>query len=202
MNYVYAHDKPTVRLLWLSNDTVNNVTPAMPWGTRDMEKVQYVPTLAPSDPVLVSGLVKSLKDAGPNSYLMINRSQVVYLQMDVGYSATWESRLVRNLDDRQDLKKVLVNDDVTMYALRQQPAASAAARPGADGPPGHLDTVVGRRRAGGGGARHHAGGAGGRTGRGAGQCAAVAVAAEQLLVLAAAAGGAAGLARTAVPDHE
>ncbi|MFG2854371.1 lipopolysaccharide biosynthesis protein [Streptomyces mirabilis] len=135
MNYVYAHDKPTVRLLWLSNDTVNNVTPAMPWGTRDMEKVQYVPTLAPSDPVLVSGLVKSLKDAGPNSYLMINRSQVVYLQMDVGYSATWESRLVRNLDDRQDLTKVLVNDDVTMYALRKQPAGKVPEpAPGPIGP--------------------------------------------------------------------
>ena len=39
MDYVYAHDKPTVRLLWLSNDTVNNVTPAMPWGAKDMEKV-------------------------------------------------------------------------------------------------------------------------------------------------------------------
>ncbi|MER5536152.1 lipopolysaccharide biosynthesis protein [Streptomyces mirabilis] len=135
MNYVYAHDKPTVRLLWLSNDTVNNVTPAMPWGTRDMEKVQYVPTLAPSDPVLVSGLVKSLKDAGPNSYLMINRSQVVYLQMDVGYSATWQSRLIRNLDDRQDLKKVLVNDDVTMYALRRQPPGKVLEpNPGPIGP--------------------------------------------------------------------
>ncbi|WP_405878777.1 lipopolysaccharide biosynthesis protein [Streptomyces sp. NBC_01136] len=135
MNYVYAHDKPTVRLLWLSNDTVNNVTPAMPWGTRDMEKVQYVPTLAPNDPVLVSGLVKSLKDAGPNSYLVINRSQVVYLQMDVGYSATWESRLIRNLDDRQDLKKVLVNDDVTMYALRKQPAGKVPSPdPGPIGP--------------------------------------------------------------------
>jgi hypothetical protein len=122
MNYVYAHDDPTVRLLWLSNDTVNNVTPAMPWGAKDMEKVQYVPTLAPSDPVLVSGLVKSLKDAGPNSYLMINVSQVTYLQMDVGYSATWESRLISNLDGRQELKKVLVNDDVTMYALRKQPS--------------------------------------------------------------------------------
>ncbi|MGW7042946.1 lipopolysaccharide biosynthesis protein [Streptomyces avermitilis] len=122
MNYVYEHDKPSVRLLWLSNDTVDNVTPAMPWGARDMEKVEYVPTLAPSDPVLVSGLVKSLKDAGPNSYLMINRSQVTYLQLDVGYSTTWESRLVRNLDDRQELKKVLVNDDVTMYTLRKQPA--------------------------------------------------------------------------------
>ncbi|MEU9284775.1 lipopolysaccharide biosynthesis protein [Streptomyces sp. NPDC048275] len=135
MNYVYAHDDPTVRLLWLSNDTVNNVTPAMPWGTRDMEKVEYLPTLAPTDPVLVSGLVKSLKDAGPNSYLMINRSQVIYLQLDVGYSASWESRLIRNLDDRQDLKKVLVNDDVTMYTLRTQPEGRVPkADPGPIGP--------------------------------------------------------------------
>ncbi|MER5752047.1 polysaccharide biosynthesis C-terminal domain-containing protein [Streptomyces sp. NPDC002088] len=135
MDYVYAHDDPTVRLLWLSNDTVNNVTPAMPWGAKDMEKVQYVPTLAPSDPVLVSGLVKALKDAGPNSYLMVNRSQVVYLQLDVGYSATWEPRLLENLDQRQELKKVLVNDDVTMYALRKQPAGKVAkAEPGPIGP--------------------------------------------------------------------
>ncbi|GGN90097.1 hypothetical protein GCM10011579_085720 [Streptomyces albiflavescens] len=135
MNYVYEHDDPTVRLLWLSNDTVNNVTPAMPWGAKDMEKVQYVPTLAPADPVLVSGLVKALKDAGPNSYLMINRSQVVYLEMDVGYSASWEPRLITNLDDRQELKKVLVNDDVTMYTLRKQPAGKVPkADPGAIGP--------------------------------------------------------------------
>ncbi|MFG2418323.1 lipopolysaccharide biosynthesis protein [Streptomyces sp. NPDC048448] len=135
MKYVYAHDDPTVRLLWLSNDTVNNVTPAMPWGTKDMEKVQYVPTLAPTDPVLVSGLVKSLKDAGPNSYLMINRSQVVYLQMDVGYSATWPARLVHSLDDRQDLRKVLVNGDATVYALREQPAGDVPkAEPGPIGP--------------------------------------------------------------------
>ncbi|MEU5593585.1 lipopolysaccharide biosynthesis protein [Streptomyces sp. NPDC020298] len=122
MDYVYAHDRPTVRLLWLSNDTVNNVTPAMPWGAKDMERVNYVPTLAPTDPVLVSGLVKALKDAGPHSYLMINQSQVTYLRMDVGYPAGWESRLIRNLDDRQELTRVLANDDVTMYALREQPA--------------------------------------------------------------------------------
>ncbi|MGW7253401.1 lipopolysaccharide biosynthesis protein [Streptomyces sp. NPDC054834] len=122
MDYVYAHDRPTVRLLWLSNDTVNNVTPAMPWGAKDMERVNYVPTPAPTDPVLVSGLVKALKDAGPHSYLMINKSQVTYLRMDVGYPAAWESRLIRNLDDRQELTRVLTNDDVTMYALRKQPA--------------------------------------------------------------------------------
>lgn len=135
MEYVYAHDDPTVRLLWLSDDPVNVVTPSMPWGSRDMEKVEYLPTLAPVDPVLVSGLVKSLKDAGPNSYLMINRGQVTYLRMDVGYSATWEPRLIQNLDRRQELKKVFANTDVTMYALRKQPAGEVPqADPGPIGP--------------------------------------------------------------------
>ncbi|MFH0517179.1 lipopolysaccharide biosynthesis protein [Streptomyces sp. M41] len=135
MEYVYAHDDPSLRLLWLSDDPVNVVTPSMPWGARDMEKVEYLPTLAPADPVLVSGLVKALKDAGPNSYLMINRGQVTYLRMDVGYSATWESRLIQNLDRRQELKKVLANGDVTMYALRKKPAGEVPkADPGPIGP--------------------------------------------------------------------
>ncbi|WP_405766380.1 lipopolysaccharide biosynthesis protein [Streptomyces sp. NBC_01538] len=125
MNYVYAHDDPTVRLLWLSNDLVDNVTPALPWGAKDMEKVRYEPTLAPTDPVLVSGLVKALRDAGPNSYLMVNRSQVVYLQLDVGYSASWEKWLLHNLDRQGELRKVFINSDVTMYALRHQPEAKA-----------------------------------------------------------------------------
>lgn len=135
MNYVYAHDDPTVRLLWLSNDLVDNVTPALPWGAQDMEKVRYEPTLAPTDPVLVSGLVKALRKAGPNSYLMVNRSQVVYLQLDMGYSTSWERRLLQNLDGRGELKKVFVNSDVTMYALRQQPEGKVAkADPGPIGP--------------------------------------------------------------------
>ncbi|MCX5534501.1 lipopolysaccharide biosynthesis protein [Streptomyces sp. NBC_00006] len=135
MDYVYTHDDPTVRLLWMSNDTVENVTPSLPWGARDMEKVQYVPTLAPVDPVLVGSLVKALKDAGPNSYLMLNKSQVVYLQMDVGYSKAWPTRLVENLDRREELKKVYVNADVTMYQLRKEPPGPVAkAEPGPIGP--------------------------------------------------------------------
>ncbi|MFJ9041340.1 lipopolysaccharide biosynthesis protein [Streptomyces sp. NPDC102406] len=135
MEYVYARDDPTVRLLWMSDDPVGNVTPALPWGARDMEKVQYVPTLAPVDPVLVGGLVKALKDAGPRSYLMINKSQVVYLQLDVGYARTWQTRLVRNLDERQELRKVYADEDVTMYRLRAEPAGKPAqADPGPAGP--------------------------------------------------------------------
>ncbi|OEJ27626.1 hypothetical protein AS594_27240 [Streptomyces agglomeratus] len=134
MEFVYAHDDPSVRLLWLSSDTVDDVTPAMPWGARDMEKVTYLPTLAPTDPVLVSGLVKSLKDAGPNSYLMVNRSQSTYLRLDAGYSATWERRLTARLDRRPELTKVLSNADVSMYALREQPDGPVG-KP-APGPPG------------------------------------------------------------------
>ncbi|CAM5542128.1 Lipopolysaccharide biosynthesis protein OS=Streptomyces alboniger OX=132473 GN=CP975_06970 PE=4 SV=1 [Streptomyces alboniger] len=135
MDYVYAHDDPTVRLLWMSNDTVNNVTPAMPWGARDMEKVEYLPTLAPADPVLVSGLVKALKDAGPHSYLMINRSQTTYLELDAGYSESWQPRLIQHLDERKELKKVFTNDDATIYGVRGQPDGEApAADPGPAGP--------------------------------------------------------------------
>ncbi|MGW0562086.1 lipopolysaccharide biosynthesis protein [Streptomyces sp. NPDC003016] len=135
MEFVYAHDDPSVRLLWMSNDTLNNVTPAIPWGARDMEKVTYVPTLAPVDPVLVAGLVKSLKDAGPNSYLMVNRSQSTYLRLDSGYPDTWEKRLTANLDQRPELTKVLSNADVSMYALREQPDGPVEEpQPGPAGP--------------------------------------------------------------------
>ncbi|MEU8586371.1 lipopolysaccharide biosynthesis protein [Streptomyces sp. NPDC048664] len=135
MDYVYAHDDPTVRLLWLSDDPVENVTPAMPWGARDMEKVAYVPVLAPLDPARVSSLVTSLRDAGPNSYLMVDAGQATYLRMDVGYPAGWESRLVRALDGRPELRKVLAGGDATLYALRERPAGAVARpRPGPVGP--------------------------------------------------------------------
>ncbi|KFF97073.1 hypothetical protein IQ62_32620 [Streptomyces scabiei] len=134
MEYVYAHDDPTVRLLWLSDDPVNSVTPAMPWGARDMEKVEYVPTLAPSDPVLVSGLAKALKNAGANSYLIVNRSQVTSLQMDSGYSRNWESRLIRSLDEREELKRVFANADATIFALRDQTGKAPEPDPGPIGP--------------------------------------------------------------------
>ncbi|MFE9497830.1 lipopolysaccharide biosynthesis protein [Streptomyces collinus] len=135
MDWVYAHDRPTVRLLWLTQDPVNDVTPALPWGARDMERVNYVPTQAPVDPGLVSGLVKALRDAGPNSYLMVNESQVTYLELDAGYARTWKARLVRHLDERRELTRVLVDGDVTVYAMRERPAGRVPAPdPGPVGP--------------------------------------------------------------------
>ncbi len=135
MDYVYAHDKPTAQLLWPSSDPVNSVTPAMPWGARDMERVNYRATLAPRDPVLVDDLIEALRDAGPNGYLMINRSQALSLQMDSGYAPTWEQRLLRTLDGRPELRRAMSNADATVYRLAERPEGRAPAPdPGPVGP--------------------------------------------------------------------
>ncbi|MGW7517469.1 lipopolysaccharide biosynthesis protein [Streptomyces sp. NPDC054796] len=135
MEYVYAHDEPTVRLLWPTNDTVDDVTPAMPWGARDMERVEYVPTPAPLDPERPASLVEALREAGPNSYLMLNEGQSTYLALDSGYPHDWQSRLTKALDGRGELRKVLANDDAVLYTLRDRPSGKAAAPdPGPVGP--------------------------------------------------------------------
>ncbi|WP_240450974.1 polysaccharide biosynthesis C-terminal domain-containing protein [Streptomyces sp. 11-1-2] len=135
MEYVYAHDKPTVRVLWMSNDPINNVTPAMPWGARDMERVLYEPTLAPRDPVLVDSLVTGLREAGPHSYLMVGRGQSGYLTLDSGYDEHWQERLRRSLDQHAELRRVFANDDAALYELKRQPSGPVAEpAPGPSGP--------------------------------------------------------------------
>ncbi|MFI9204580.1 lipopolysaccharide biosynthesis protein [Streptomyces sp. NPDC053048] len=135
MEYVYRHDRPTVRLLWMSSDTVNDVTPAIPWGSRDMERVLYEPTPAPRDPARAPELVTQLRAAGPNAYLVISRGQSVYLEFSAGYAPDWERRLLASLDARPELRRALANDDAVLYELRDKPAGAAPdPRPGPAGP--------------------------------------------------------------------
>ncbi|MEU9486580.1 lipopolysaccharide biosynthesis protein [Streptomyces decoyicus] len=135
MEYVYAHDRPTVRLLWLSSDPVNNVTPAMPWGVKDMERVQYEPALAPRDPDRVGPVVTALRDAGPQSYLIVNHGQSESLRLDSGYRKDWEARLRTTLDGRPELRRVLSNRHAAVYELTRRPAGEVPQpRPGRPGP--------------------------------------------------------------------
>ncbi|WP_374210969.1 lipopolysaccharide biosynthesis protein [Streptomyces sp. MCA2] len=135
MEYVYAHDRPTVRLLWLSSDPVNNVTPAMPWGAKDMERVQYEPALAPRDPDRVGPVVTALRDAGPQSYLIVNHDQSESLRLDSGYRKDWEARLRTALDGRPELRRVLSNRHAAVYELTRRPAGEVPQpRPGRPGP--------------------------------------------------------------------
>ncbi|MFD0168158.1 lipopolysaccharide biosynthesis protein [Streptomyces decoyicus] len=135
MEYVYAHDRPTVRLLWLSSDPVNSVTPAMPWGAKDMERVQYEPALAPRDPDRVGPVVTALRDAGPQSYLIVNHGQSESLRLDSGYRKDWEARLRTALDGRPELRRVLSNRHAAVYELTRRPAGEVPQpRPGRPGP--------------------------------------------------------------------
>ncbi|MGW7249444.1 lipopolysaccharide biosynthesis protein [Streptomyces decoyicus] len=135
MEYVYAHDRPTVRLMWLSSDPVNNVTPAMPWGAKDMERVQYEPALAPRDPDRVGPVVTALRDAGPQSYLIVNHGQSESLRLDSGYRKDWEARLRTTLDGRPELRRVLSNRHAAVYELTRRPAGEVPQpRPGRPGP--------------------------------------------------------------------
>ncbi|MFD9542078.1 hypothetical protein [Streptomyces sp. NPDC060022] len=114
------------RLLWLSDGSGAGPGPALSPGT-------LRPAAAPRDPVLVGGLVAALREAGPQAYLMAGHRQAEYLRLTAGHSASWERRLVRSLDARPDLVRVLSNDDAHLYALRGTVRAAARPGPGRDG---------------------------------------------------------------------
>ncbi|NGO72410.1 lipopolysaccharide biosynthesis protein [Streptomyces sp. SB3404] len=134
MEYVYAHDRPSARVLWPSSDPVNNVTPAMPWGARDMARVAYVPTRAPLSAREAPALVEALREAGPHSYLMLNEGQSTSLHFDAGYPEDWRQRMIAALDVRPELRKVVANEDAAVYELRVR--SRAAADPPDPGPAG------------------------------------------------------------------
>ncbi len=65
----------------------------------------------------------------------MGRGQSAYLELDAGYSAGWERRLLATLDARDDLVPVVRNADATVYELREPPGGSPeAAAPGPPGP--------------------------------------------------------------------
>jgi hypothetical protein len=124
MEYVYAHDRPTVRLLWMSSDPEVNVTPALPWGARDMERVWYEPVPAPRFPDRLDPLVERLREAGPNSYLIVNRGQSTFLELDSGYAPGWERGIRDHLDARPELRRAYANEHAALYELRDPPTAA------------------------------------------------------------------------------
>ena len=134
MEAVYEQDQPSARLLWLSGDPKVEVTPALPWGARDMERVTYKPVAAPYQPSQVASLVDELREAGPNSYLIVNRSQGDFLELNSGYPSGWSERLRADLDERADLKRSFANEDAALYTLAEPPTG-AVPQP-SPGPPG------------------------------------------------------------------
>ena len=123
-NWVYAHDANGVRLLWLSSDPVNDVTPQMPWAYRDLTKVRYVPTLAPYDPARVDSLVTSLSDAGPGSYLIVDRTQIEALQQTASYPSDWGSRFRASLSSAPGVRVAFATDSAVVYTMTWPPGTA------------------------------------------------------------------------------
>lgn len=120
LHYVYDHDSPSAKVLYLVPKEGPEVTPTLPWGERDVERVNFAEqALVFKDPSQVDKAIEKLKTQPRNSYLMVSRGQVSYLQLNEGFPADWGERFRAALDKSPDLKKVLSNDDAALYTWKK-----------------------------------------------------------------------------------
>jgi hypothetical protein len=116
-NYLYARDQGGIRLLWLSPQPVGDITPQMPWEYRDIEKIEFLPELAPKDPSALNNLVASLRAAGPRSYLITTTTQENYLAQEAGYGSDWGTKFRAHMAAIPGIQVVYQNPDAVIYAL-------------------------------------------------------------------------------------
>ncbi|MEU8359332.1 hypothetical protein AB0C27_25280 [Nonomuraea sp. NPDC048882] len=120
LHYVYDHDKPSAKVLYLVPKEGPEVTPTLPWGERDVERVNFAEqALVFKDPSRIDNAVEKLKTQPRNSYLMVSRGQVSYLQLNEGFPEDWGERFRAALDKSPDLKKVLSNEDAALYTWKK-----------------------------------------------------------------------------------
>ncbi|MEV4565560.1 hypothetical protein AB0K12_17500 [Nonomuraea sp. NPDC049419] len=120
LHYVYDHDKPSARVLYLVPKEGPEVTPTLPWGERDIERVSFSEqALVFKDPSRIENAVAKLKSAPRNSYLMVSRGQVSYLQLNEGFPADWGERFRAALDKSPDVKRVYANQDAALYTWKK-----------------------------------------------------------------------------------
>ncbi len=123
-DYLYAHDSAGARLVWLSPEPVSDNTPQMPWESRDIEKIDFIPTLAPRDPASVAGLVATLRALGPGSYLMTTSTQETYLQQEASFPSGWSARFRADMGAAAGVRTVFANGDAVIYTLSWPPGTA------------------------------------------------------------------------------
>ncbi|MGW6498072.1 hypothetical protein [Nonomuraea angiospora] len=120
LHYVYQHDKPSAKVLYLVPKTGPEVTPTLPWGEKDVELVNFgVQALVHKDPTQIADAVAALKEQPRNSYLIVSRGQVSYLQLNEGFSEDWGTKFRATLDASPDLKRVFSNQDAALYTWKK-----------------------------------------------------------------------------------
>ncbi|MBN6053656.1 brain acid soluble protein 1 [Nonomuraea sp. RK-328] len=120
MHYVYAHDKPSARVLYLVPKEGREVTPTLPWGEKDVELVNFSgQALIHQDPTNISDALAKLKASPRNTFLAVTRGQVSYLQLNEGFPEGWGERFRAALDASPEVKKVYSNEDAALYTLKK-----------------------------------------------------------------------------------
>jgi hypothetical protein len=116
-NWVYAHDARGVRLMWLSPEPTTDNTPEMPWSYQDLIKVDYLPELAPRNPVSVRGLVTDLRDSGPGTYLIATQTQIADLQQTASYPSGWGQRFTARMTAARGVRVAYADKSAVIYTL-------------------------------------------------------------------------------------
>ncbi|WP_214412188.1 hypothetical protein [Sphaerisporangium fuscum] len=124
MEYVYAHDRPSARLLYLVPVLGEEVTPTIPWRERDIDRVEYDQALVTKDPNDLSGVLTALRGKARNTFVIMTRGQAAYLELNQGFGADWGRRFRAALDSSSSLKRVYSNGDAALYTLRSYPKGS------------------------------------------------------------------------------
>nr|BFE82651.1 hypothetical protein GCM10020093_052520 [Planobispora longispora] len=135
MHYIYEHDEPSGRVLYLVPLIGPEVTPSIPWGEQDFDKIEYQQVLVDKNPAVISSAIDKLRVSPPNTYLVVSRGQAAYLQLNHGFPAGWDKRFRAALDSSRLLKRVFSNGDAAVYTLRSQSGnAAIPASRGLSGP--------------------------------------------------------------------
>jgi hypothetical protein len=139
MSYIYGHDSSGVRLAWLSAPPVAGATPDMPWQYRDIEKVDYIPELAPVNPVSVSGLVADLRAMGPQSYLITTTTEEAALEQGASYPGGWGQQFRADMRAYPGVRVAFADSTAVIYTLGWPPGTATQPLPAASGAPGPSD---------------------------------------------------------------
>lgn len=131
MHYVYDNDEPSARVLYLVPLVGEEITPSIPWGERDFDKISYQEVLVNEDPSQLSSIIDKLRVSPPNTYLVATRGQAAYLQLNHGYPHDWAQRFRAALDAHKELKRVFNGEDAAVYTLSSYAEGAEIPEPGA-----------------------------------------------------------------------
>ncbi|WP_143653108.1 hypothetical protein [Streptosporangium subroseum] len=131
MHYIYDHDKPSARVLYLVPQIGEEVTPAIPWGEKDFDTISYEQALVSRNPVQISSVIDKFRLSPPNTYLVATRGQAGYLQLNHNFPGDWAPRFRAALDASPELKRVFTSHDAAVYTLKSFPEGVEIPEPGA-----------------------------------------------------------------------